>query len=230
MLQAVLTEKRVYTVSQFPAAVRIPSADWAASQRGGHVGIYQTERPRVSVAALSGRRTRQSAHSRPAPRDRGVVPSPERLAHGDLADVSVKLKPDGPSTEVLRTCAGLYGLHRSGKITDGQVGYAQMWAVDYEIGVLGGSDPEMERGAKRGDIHDAMIGRMRSAARRDYIRQRIGARGEQLLVLLMIDGLSLNDMATRMQTDKRNASGALCFLLGQLEEHYDGMPGPLWKG
>ncbi|MFT8635719.1 hypothetical protein [Novacetimonas hansenii] len=182
------------------------------------------------VAALSGRRTRQSAHSRPAPRDRGVAPSPERLAHADLADVSVKLKPDGPSTEVLRTCAGLYGLRRSGKITDGQVSDAQMWAVDYEIGVLGGSDPEMEHGAKRGDIHDAMIGRMGCAARRNYIRQRIGARGEQLMVLLMIDGLSLNDMASRMQTDKRNASGALCFLLGQLEEHYDGMTGPLWKG
>ncbi|WP_332828252.1 hypothetical protein [Novacetimonas sp. GS1] len=184
----------------------------------------------MSVAALSGRRTRQSAHSRPAPRDRGAVTSPERLAHGDLVDVSVKLKPNGPSTEVLRTCAGLYGLRRSGKITDGQVSYAQMWAVDYEIGVLGGSDPEMERGAKRGDIHDAMIGRMGSAARRDYIRQRIGARGEQLLVLLMIDGLSLMDMVARLKQDRRSTSGVLCFLLEQLEEHYDEMPGPLWKG
>ena len=184
----------------------------------------------MSVAALSGRRTRQSAHSRPAPRDRGAVTSPERLAHGDLVDVSVKLKPNGPSTEVLRTCAGLYGLRRSGKITDGQVSYAQMWAVDYEIGVLGGSDPEMERGAKRGDIHDAMIGRMGSAARRDYIRQRIGARGEQLLVLLMIDGLSITSIAKRLERDVKNITGAVCFLLGQLEEHYDGMPGPLWKG
>ncbi|WP_415511576.1 hypothetical protein [Acetobacter sp.] len=157
-------------------------------------------------------------------------PSAARIAHRDLAVVQVQLTKKSPPVEVWRRCAGLYGLLRSKAITDGQVSAAQFWAVDYEISVLGGTDPEMERGAKRGDIHDAMIGRIGSAARRDYIRERIGARGEQLLVLLMIDGLSLNDMAIRLRQDKRNTSGALCFLLEQLSEHYKGMPGPLWKG
>ena len=190
-------------------------------------GVLLTERLRVSVAALSRRRAQSPAQSAYRPDFR---PSETRIAHHDLALVDVEITKKSRPVEVWRRCAGLYGLLRSKAITEGQVQSAQFWATDYEIGVLGGTDPEMEHGAKRGDIHDAMIGRMGSAARRDYIRQRIGARGEQLLVLLMIDGLSLNDMAARLKQDKRNTSGALCFLLEQLSEHYDGMPGPLWKG
>ncbi|GBQ51597.1 hypothetical protein CFR77_15340 [Komagataeibacter sucrofermentans] len=190
-------------------------------------GDLFTERPRVSVAALSRRRVPSPVQStfRPA-----FKPSETRIAHHDLALVDIALTKKSRPVEVWRRCAGLYGLLRSRAITEGQVSAAQFWATDYEIGVLGGTDPEMEHGAKRGDIHDAMIGRMGSAARRDYIRQRIGARGEQLLVLLMIEGLSLNDIASHLHQDKRNTSGALCFLLEQLTEHYDGMPGPLWKG
>lgn len=181
----------------------------------------------MSVNALSRRRAASPAQAAFRPDFR---PSDTRIAHHDLALVDVEITKKSRPVEVWRRCAGLYGLLRSRAITEGQVGSAQFWATDYEIGVLGGTDPEMEHGAKRGDIHDAMIGRMGSAARRDYIRQRIGARGEQLLVLLMIEGLSLNDMAARLKQDKRNTSGALCFLLEQLSEHYDGMPGPLWKG
>ncbi|MBL7237672.1 MAG: hypothetical protein JJK57_14065 [Komagataeibacter hansenii] len=181
----------------------------------------------MSVAALSRRR----APSRPQTAYRpDFRPSETRIAHHDLALVDVEITKKSRPVEVWRRCAGLYGLLRSRAVTEGQVQSAQFWATDYEISALGGTDPEMEHGAKRGDIHDAMIGRMGSAARRDYIRQRIGARGEQLLVLLMIEGLSLMDMAARLQQDRRNTAGAITFLLEQLDEHYNSMPGPLWKG
>ncbi|WP_255210473.1 hypothetical protein [Komagataeibacter xylinus] len=181
----------------------------------------------MSPTALSRRRAPVAQQAAYCPDFR---PSETRIAHHDLAQVDVALTKKSRPVEVWRRCAGLYGLLRSRAITEGQVSAAQFWATDYEIGVLGGTDPEMERGAKRGDIHDAMIGRMGSAARRDYIRQRIGARGEQLLVLLMIDGLSVTAMAKRLDRDVKNTSGAVCFLLEQLAEHYGEMPGPLWKG
>lgn len=190
-------------------------------------GVLLTERLRVSVAALSRRRAQSPAQSAYRPDFR---PSETRIAHHDLALVDVEITRKSRPVEVWRRCAGLYGLLRSKAITEGQVQSAQFWATDYEISALGGTDPEMEHGAKRGDIHDAMIGRMGSAARRDYIRQRIGARGEQLLVLLMIDGLSITAIAKRLNRDVKSTSGAVCFLLEQLTEHYDGMPGPLWKG
>ncbi|EGG74673.1 hypothetical protein SXCC_04777 [Gluconacetobacter sp. SXCC-1] len=181
----------------------------------------------MSVNALSRRRAASPAQAAFRPDFR---PSDTRIAHHDLALVDVEITKQSRPVEVWRRCAGLYGLLRSKAINEGQVSAAQFWATDYEIGVLGGTDPEMERGAKRGDIHDAMIGRMGSAARRDYIRQRIGARGEQLMVLLMIEGLSITAMAKRLVADVKNTSGAVSFLLEQLTEHYDGMPGPLWKG
>ncbi|WP_242501255.1 hypothetical protein [Komagataeibacter xylinus] len=181
----------------------------------------------MSVAALSRRRAPSPVQSAFRP---DFKPSETRIAHHDLAQVDVALTKKSRPVEVWRRCAGLYGLLRSRAITEGQVSAAQCWAVDYEIGVLGGTDPEMEHGAKRGDIHDAMIGRIGSVERCKYIRARIGGRGEQLMMMLMIEGLSLNDMSERLKQNKRNTSGALCFLLEQLAEHYAGMPGPLWKG
>lgn len=106
---------------------------------------------------------------------------------------------------------------------------ANMWARDYETGILGASDPERDATGKQGDIHDVMLARAAASARCDHIRRAIGRVGENLLIMLMIDGLPIDEMAARLARDKRKVSGAAALVLEQAVELYDEMPGAYWR-
>ncbi|MBB2164322.1 hypothetical protein HLH26_07160 [Gluconacetobacter sp. 1b LMG 1731] len=131
--------------------------------------------------------------------------------------------------DVYRTAPGLYNLRRSKAIDQAHVIAANMWARDYETGILGASDPERAATGKRGDLHDVMLARAAASARCEHIRKAIGRVGENLLIMLMIDGLPLDEMANRLAKHRRNISGASALVLEQTIELYDEMPGAHWR-
>ncbi len=175
----------------------------------------------MSVAARSSRS--REAETRACRRSTGT-PTPERVAHGDIGLTALDARTAIGALNVYRCCVGLYGLRRSGAIDDAQVAAAEMWARDYETGVLGASDPELAGNCGRGDVHDMMLARAAASERYSYIRAALGRAGERLLILLMIEGLSMSAMGERLQQDRKTIAGALVLLLEQLVEQYDGMP------
>lgn len=159
-----------------------------------------------------------------------ATPTPERLARGDLEFEPIRLEPKTPPITVWRKCVGLYGLHRSGTLEDRHVTAAELWARDYETGVLGARDPDCRGSGPRGDAHDAQLARAAASGRHDYIRRAIGGAGESLMMLLMIDGLSIAAMGARLGRDQKLVSGAVLLLLDQVVEQYDEMQGTFWRG
>ena len=127
---------------------------------------------------------------------------------------------DRPPIEVLRRGAGLYGLLHSGTITQRHVDAAQRWARDFETGIMGAADPE-RRGTGGGDIHDMLIARSAAVARCETIRRTLGNYASDLLVLLVIDGLSLGKLAEHYGKNRQLIKGSIELLLEQLAEIYN---------
>ncbi|KXV69964.1 hypothetical protein AD951_04295 [Acetobacter malorum] len=125
----------------------------------------------------------------------------------------------------MRSSGALYTLHKSGAIEDRHVAAAEMWARDYETGILGARDPDAGKSGGKSDIEYAMLSRAAAVTRCESVRRCLGAASQRFLVLMMIDGLSVNQMRIELKQDHKKVAGAIELLLEQLVELYDGFPG-----
>nr|WP_301274219.1 hypothetical protein [Acetobacter senegalensis] len=143
------------------------------------------------------------------------------MAKGDVTEVYVQEQEKQPPEKRYRSSGALYALRRAGTITDAHVAAAELWARDYETGVLGARDPEAGRKGGVADPHTIMLARTAAVSRCEYVRKALGAVGETLLRRMMIDGMSVQAIAEAGSTHKLRVSGALELLLDQLVEVLD---------
>lgn len=170
-----------------------------------------------------------------------ITATPERLAKCDFTDVEVRLKKNGKAHYSLRVGA-VYALHKVGSISDAQLRAAEDWARDYETGILGGKDPQASKQCGKPDAEYAILSRIAAADRCRYIEKCLGKVSEGILIKVMIECLSLNEMALAISTqdeddkpkkeakrhDKRRLAGMIDLLLEQLAEAYSRMPDNLF--
>lgn len=156
---------------------------------------------------------------------REIKLTPERLAKGDVTEVYVEEQKGQPPQRRFRSSGALYALRRAGTITDAHVAAAELWARDYETGVLGARDPEAGRKGSVADPHTIMLARAAAVRRCGYVRNALGKIGVAFLSQVMIDGMSINTLAAATQRDKRRVAGSIELLLEQLMEIYDTMEG-----
>lgn len=159
---------------------------------------------------------------------RDIKPTAERLAKGDVTEVYVQEQEKQPPEKRYRSSGALYALRRAGTITDAHVAAAELWARDYETGVLGARDPEAGRKGGVADPHTIMLARAAAVRRCEYVRKALGAVGETLLRQIMVEGFSVNGLSIKKKTNKIKISGMIEFLLEQLVEIYDNIGGNLW--
>ncbi|ALR88232.1 hypothetical protein [Acetobacter pasteurianus] len=152
---------------------------------------------------------------------------PERQQHGDVATIWLEEKGK-PAVEVSSSCGLLNKLHTSGVIGDAEVAAAQMWARDYETGIMGAKDPEASSKGGKPDPEYVLLARMHGTERCRYIREHLGKRSEEFLYSFLIDHMSISQVAGQRKRDRRQISGAIELLLGQLADVYAEMPGKLW--
>lgn len=150
--------------------------------------------------------------------------TPERMQRGDIIETDI-VDRRGKRTAHMRSSGALYTLHNSGAIQDRHVAAAEMWARDYETGILGGRDPEAGKSGGKSDIEYAMISRAAAVTRCESVRRCLGATSQRFLVLMIIDGLSVNKMRQELRQDHKKVAGAIELLLEQLVELYDSFPG-----
>lgn len=162
---------------------------------------------------------------------RGIIPdegTPERRSRGDVVATTVDVRA-GQGKPIVQPCmrssGALYTLRKSGAIEDRHVAAAEMWARDYETGILGARDPEAGKSGAKSDIEYAMISRAAAVSRCEAVRRNLGASSQQFLQSMMIDGLSVNQMHVAMRNSRDRVTGAIQLLLEQLVELYDTMPG-----
>lgn len=153
-----------------------------------------------------------------------VSATPERLAKGDVTEVYFQEDRNQPVEKRLRSSGALYALRRVGTITDAHVTAAEHWARDYETGVLGARDPEAGKQCGRADPEYALLSRIAAADRCRYVRNKISAVGENLLINLMIEGLSISSLSLESGKPRARLTGAVELLLEQLIEIYEQMP------
>ncbi|MBF0857618.1 hypothetical protein HKD24_00100 [Gluconobacter sp. LMG 31484] len=122
---------------------------------------------------------------------------------------------------VIRRGVGLYSLLRSGKIKQSHVNVAEQWARDFETGVMGASDPE-RRSNGQGTLEDMLLARSAAVARCEGVRRTLGRYAADLLVLLVLDGLSISKIAEIYGKDRHGMAGAVELLLEQLTDYYEG--------
>lgn len=154
--------------------------------------------------------------------------TPERMQRGDIVLTAIEGRY-GHITEHMRSSGALYTLRKSGAIQDRHVAAAEMWARDYETGILGARDPEAGKSGRKSDIEYAMLSRVAAVTRCESVRRCLGAVSQQFLVLMMIDGLSVNQIKKHIKKDHQKISGAIELLLEQLVNVYDNMPGKLMR-
>lgn len=152
---------------------------------------------------------------------------PERQQHGDVATIWLEEKGK-PAVEVSSSCGLLNKLHTSGVIGDAEVAAAQMWARDYETGILGGNDPEASSKGGSPDPEYALLSRIAAADRCRYVVKCLGKRSEDFLYSFLIDHMSISQVAGQRKRDRRQISGAIELLLGQLADVYADLPGKMW--
>ena len=158
-----------------------------------------------------------------------IKPTPERLQKGDVMQVYVQEHENLPPVKRYRSSGALYALRRAGTITDAHVAAAELWARDYETGILGARDPEAGKSGGKADPHTIMLARAAAVRRCEYVRKALGTVGETLLHRMMLDGMSVQAIAEAGSTHKLRVSGAIELVLEQLVEVLDGMPGREWK-
>ncbi|KGB21149.1 hypothetical protein AtDm6_3144 [Acetobacter tropicalis] len=152
--------------------------------------------------------------------DQGTI---ERRNHGDLIETSTEVVP-GVSQPCIRSSGALYTLRKSGAIEDRHVAAAEMWARDYETGILGARDPEAGKSGACSDIEYAMLSRAAAVSRCQSVQRNLGEVSQRFLQMMMIDGMSVNQMHAAMNKDRMRVSGAIELLLEQLVELYDNFP------
>ena len=123
--------------------------------------------------------------------------------------------------EVIRRGVGLYSLLRSGKIKQCHVNVAERWARDFETGIMGAADPE-RRSTGQGTLEDMLLARSAAVSRCEGVRRVLGRYAADLLVLLVLDGLSVSKIAELYGKDRHGMSGAIELLLDQLADYYEG--------
>lgn len=153
--------------------------------------------------------------------------TPERMQRGDLAFSKIKDR-SGKDVPVIRSSGALYALHKSGTLTDAQVTAAELWARDYETGILGGRDPEAGTGSGCPDPEYALLSRVAASSRCSWVNERIGKCGVSLMIALMIDGLSVSAISAQDGKPRTRITGMIEMLLDQLAEAYSAMPGKMW--
>ncbi|MFT8480201.1 hypothetical protein [Gluconobacter oxydans] len=126
-----------------------------------------------------------------------------------------------PSIEVIRRGVGLYSLLRNGTITQRHVDGAQRWARDFETGIMGAADPE-RRSTGQGTLEDMMLARSAAVTRCEGVRRTLGRYASDLLVLLVLDGLSVAKIAELYGKNRQGMTGAVELLLEQLADYYEG--------
>lgn len=168
-----------------------------------------------------------------------ITETPERLAKCDFTYVEVRLKKNGKAHYSLRVGA-VYALHKVGSISDAQLRAAEDWAWDYETGILGRKDPQASKQCGKSDAEYAILSRIVAADRCRYIEKCLGKVSEGILIKVMIECLSLNEMALAISTEddklkkeakrhhKRRLAGMIDLLLEQLAEAYSRMPDNLF--
>lgn len=132
-----------------------------------------------------------------------------------------ELKEGKTTFEVLRRGAGLFSLLRSGTITQRHVDSAQKWARDVETGIMGAADPE-RRSTGQGTLEDCLLARSAAVARCEGVRRNLGRYAADLLVLLVIDGLSLARIAQIYGKNRQVMTGSVELMLDQLADYYEG--------
>ncbi|KXV75874.1 hypothetical protein AD954_14020 [Acetobacter cerevisiae] len=125
----------------------------------------------------------------------------------------------------MRASGALYTLFRSGAILERHVAAAEMWARDYETGILGARDPEAGRSGGKSDIEYALLSRAAAVTRCRAVEYTLGKVSMRFMIAMMIDGLSVNQMEQQMKKDRKKIAGAIELLLEQLVELYDNLPG-----
>ncbi|ANA15022.1 hypothetical protein WG31_09360 [Acetobacter oryzifermentans] len=133
-----------------------------------------------------------------------------------------------PAVEVASSCGLLNKLHTNGVIGDAEVTAAQMWARDYETGIMGAKDPEASSKGGNPDPEYALLSRIAAADRCRYVVKCLGKRSEDFLYSFLIDHMSISQVAGQRKRDRRQISGAIELLLGQLADVYADMPGKMW--
>ncbi|GAA3684488.1 MAG: hypothetical protein ABF636_09295 [Acetobacter sp.] len=170
-----------------------------------------------------------------------IPATPERLEKCDVTEVAVKLSQISKPHYSMRVGA-VYALHKVGSISDAQLHAAEGWARDYETGILGGKDPETSRQCGKPDAEYAILSRIAAVDRCRYVEKCLGKISENILIKIMIECLSLNEMALAITVpnkdnapqkeakrhDKRRLAGMVDLLLEQLAEAYSRMPDNLF--
>ncbi|MEW9274394.1 hypothetical protein [Gluconobacter oxydans] len=123
--------------------------------------------------------------------------------------------------DVIRRGVGLYSLLRNGKITQRHVDGAERWARDFETGIMGAADPE-RRSTGQGTLEDMLLARSAAVTRCEGVRRTFGRYSSDLLVLLVLDGLSIAKIAELYGKNRQAMTGAVELLLDQLADYYDG--------
>ncbi|MFT8597689.1 hypothetical protein [Acetobacter orientalis] len=155
---------------------------------------------------------------------KGLSPLPDRLAKGDVIETWLDDEHKVPQ-KVFRSSGALYTLRRSGAIEDCHVAAAEMWARDYETGVLGARDPQAGKSGAKPDIEYALLSRAAAISRCQAVERNLGKVSMRFMTAMMVGGLSVNQMEQQMRKDRKKIAGAIELLLEQLVELYDDLPG-----
>lgn len=160
--------------------------------------------------------------------EKPICPTPERLAHGDVVETWLETAGDAPQ-KAYRSSGALYTLRKSGAIEDCHVAAAEMWARDYETGILGARDPDAGKSGAKSDIEYAMLSRAAAVSRCQAVERSLGKVSMRFMVLMMIEGLSVSQMEQQTKKARQKIAGAIELLLEQLVELYDALPGRLMR-
>lgn len=154
--------------------------------------------------------------------------TPERAQMGDISISCIKDSKRSKTTTHMRAGGVIYALQNSKTLSDAQVHAAELWARDYETGVLGARDPEAKAGSGCPDPEYALLSRIAAGTRCRYVQEKLGQTGIKILFMLMIDGLSVSAMASLMEKPRMRVTGSIEMTLDILSEIYSEMPGKLW--
>lgn len=161
-------------------------------------------------------------------REKPISPTPERLGRGDVVETLVETAGQAPQ-KAYRSSGALYTLQKSGAIKDCHVAAAEMWARDYETGILGARDPEAGKSGAKSDIEYAMLSRAAAVSRCQVVERSLGKVSMRFMMLMMVEGLSVRQITEQMCKDRQRIAGAIELLLEQLVELYDTLPGKMMR-
>lgn len=146
-------------------------------------------------------------------------PTTERRRHGTDFVEGDLISNEGKKGRGFRVASSLYQLAKANKIGAAEEEAAERWYRDYVVSE-GASDPQAGRSARRSDVHDIMIIRADSSARRTEVRKALGFCAETRLKMLMFDCLSFVAMGELLRLNRQEVSSQMALLLTMLAEFY----------